>query len=84
MPSDPNIWIQIYEHTPPLLRWLLGVLTLGLWTAYHMMWRRQQERIAKIESHYATKSDMSAVQDHIGSVHKDVREIRNWLMGDKK
>ena len=82
---DPNFWIQLYENTPAVLRWVLSILTLGILTAYHHIWKRQQERLLLIEErekNYATKSDIKEVKDSISSTHNDVQKIMFHIMGE--
>lgn len=37
--SDPNIWEMVFNQTPPLLRFVLGVLTVGLFTLASVLYR---------------------------------------------
>ena len=81
--NDPNIWIQLYENTPTVLRWLLSVLTLGLLSVYHYLWKRQQERLLAIEvreRNYATKTDIDEVKAGIAITHEDVKKIMFHIM----
>ena len=84
--NDPNIWIQIYENTPTGLRWLLSILTLGILSAYHYLWKRSQQRLADIEERersYITKGDFRAMDNKIDGVHNDVKTIMFHIMKGK-
>lgn len=54
--SPINVWELIFEQTPPVLRWTLGVLTLGIFTLAGILYRwhredmdRVNERIDRLE-----------------------------------
>jgi len=38
-PRDPDVWEMIFTQTPTFLRWLLGILTLGLFTLASVLYR---------------------------------------------
>lgn len=53
---NPDVWNMIFEQTPVIIRWLLGVLTLGLFTLASVLYRwhrndmdRVHQRMDKLE-----------------------------------
>ena len=37
--KSPDIWTLLFEQTPVILRWALGVLTLGIFTLAGVLYR---------------------------------------------
>lgn len=52
MPVDkqPDIWALIFEQTPTTLRWIFGVLTLGVFTLLSVLYRWHRADMRRIES----------------------------------
>lgn len=52
MPSSegPDVWHLIFEQTPPVLRWVLGILTLGIFTVLGILYRWSREDLRRVES----------------------------------
>lgn len=94
MASTPEIWVLLFEQTPPMLRWVLGILTLGLFTLATWLWRRQQERVAAIdgrmfaverrEREYITRDEFNHQMAYLGGridsgfAHLDERMDRGF------
>ena len=47
---DHNFWVMLFEHTPPFLRWVLGVLTCGLYFLARYVWRNHVHRVHAVEA----------------------------------
>lgn len=94
-PDSPNVWVMLFEHTPPVLRWVLGILTLGLFTMASKLWQMNQRKVIELEeAHktFATHSDVLAAHDELAtridgvdkkvdSLHGDVRIMMSTLIG---
>lgn len=81
--SDHNVWVMMFESTPPALRWVLSILTLGLFGLAGVIWRRYHERIAIVESRInslATKEDVKRLESGVGMVHRRVDDIYTHLI----
>lgn len=78
---ETNVWEAIFEHTPPVLRWVLGVLTLGVFTLAGVLWRWNRADLKRVED----KLDQVAArhQVEISKVHERVdasdREVSRRL-----
>lgn len=74
---ENNVWDVIFDHTPPVIRWMLGVLTLGIFTlagiVYH--WRREELQNER-EQH---KRDIDALHARIGRFENRVNEMDRKL-----
>lgn len=55
MNHEPDIWTLLFEQTPLVLRWVLGVLSVGLFTMASYIYRRNQHRMRDIEDHIDKK-----------------------------
>jgi len=55
--ADPAIWTLIFEQTPVLLRWILGILTLGIFTLAGMLWRWNRTDLQRVESQVHARMD---------------------------
>jgi len=83
MPHNPDIWFLLYEQTPPLLRWLFGLLTAGLYFLARYIWRQRQERIAVLEAMVnsaATTDDITRLEQSLNDGLKTVRNRMDELM----
>lgn len=56
-PKSPDIWQLVFDQTPSVIRWALGVLTLGIFTLASVLyrWHRDDlkevhERVDRLES----------------------------------
>jgi len=83
MPHNPDIWFLLYEQTPPLLRWLFGLLTAGLYFLARYIWRQRQERIAVLEAlvrSAATTDDITRLEHSLDGGLKAVHSRMDELM----
>lgn len=83
MPHNPDIWFLLYEQTPPMLRWLFGILTAGLYFLARYIWRQHQERIAVLEAlvnSAATTDDITRLEQSFGDGLKTFHSRMDELM----
>ena len=45
-PKTPDIWTLVFQQTPTVIRWMLGILTLGIFTLASVLysWHRDDMR----------------------------------------
>lgn len=91
MQPDTNFWVMAYEHTPPALRWLLGVLTFGYVYIAKARWQKQQDRIEALERaqrNYPNKDDIKEVRTRMDNgfvaVHKKIDRILFIMLEDRR
>ena len=70
MLPDPDIWRLIFEQTPPAVRWILGVLSLGLFTLATHFWKKQHEAVAAIEDRERNYMSRDEFNERLGGMEK--------------
>lgn len=45
---SPDIWNLLFEQTPVVLRWMLGILTMGLFTLATVLYKWHREDLKKV------------------------------------
>jgi len=45
---SPDIWQLMFEQTPTIIRWVLGVLTLGVFTLAAVLYKVHREDLNKV------------------------------------
>lgn len=75
MDMDTSIWQSVFNDTPPVLRWVITVLTLGLFALAGYIWRRQNarldrhdERLSKLEDnerYWAERAEIREMVQHL-------------------
>ena len=50
LPHDHNIWVLLFEQTPAVLRWILIVLTGGIFWLVQRLYLNHKERVNKLEN----------------------------------
>lgn len=63
-PQQPDVWQLIFVQTPPVLRWVLGILTFGLFTVVGMLWRWQVRNVERVETQIHSRMDREMEQLH--------------------
>ena len=64
MPSrEPDVWTMLFEQTPTIVRWLLGVLTMGLFTLGGVIYK-------------INKRDMEKLNGDIDGLRRDINGVR--------
>jgi hypothetical protein len=74
MQAPPDIWEVIFDQTPTIIRWALGILTLGLFTLAAWIWRSQRADIERIE-----RQMHSRITREIGGVHERINGVNSRL-----
>ena len=52
---SPDVWRMLFEQTPVVLRWVLGILSAGLFTMATYIYRRNQRKMQEIETYIDKK-----------------------------
>ncbi|SDO72193.1 hypothetical protein SAMN04487957_110123 [Halomonas shengliensis] len=48
-PKDPvDVWQLVFEQTPAVLRWVLGVLTMGIFTLAGVLYRWHRDDLKEV------------------------------------
>ena len=47
-PKSPDIWNLVFEQTPPVFRWALGMLTLGIFTLASVLYRWHRDDLREV------------------------------------
>lgn len=75
MPSrEPDVWQMIFEQTPTILRWLLGVLSLGLFTLLSILYRWNKKDADEV------KQDINRLHGRIDRVEDKQDQIYQLLL----
>lgn len=87
---DPNLWYMIFEQTPPTLRWLLGVLSCGLFLLARYIWKRNMERLLIVEQaqkKFATNGRIdkleSSINDGLNRIHGRMDDLMLEIVKDR-
>ncbi len=87
MIDSPNVWILMYEQMPPVLRWLLTILTGGLLYLIALLYKRHVERIQALESvakAAATRREMEVLRREMATgtreTHKRLDDLMFYLV----
>lgn len=74
--TEYDVWSMIFEQTPVLLRFVLGVLTLGVFTLAGMLWRWNRADLKRVEEQMHTRMDRME-----GQINTQFSELRSRLDG---
>ncbi|MCH4563362.1 hypothetical protein MKP05_09490 [Halomonas sp. EGI 63088] len=47
-PKLPDVWQMIFEQTPAVLRWALGILTLGIFSLAGLLYRWHRDDLRAV------------------------------------
>jgi hypothetical protein len=57
-PKTPDIWELVFQQTPTIIRWMLGILTMGIFTLAGVLYRWHRDdmrdlhdRVDRLDSH---------------------------------
>ena len=64
--AGPDVWNLLFEQTPVIVRWALGVLTLGLFTVTGILYRWNRQDIQRIDSRIT--DNINGVQTRISAL----------------
>ena len=62
--EDPAIWELILFQTPLALRWVFGILTLGLFTLATYLYRMNRDNMDRVERQIHSRIDREMAQVH--------------------
>ena len=74
-PGTPDVYQLLFEQLPPVLRWLLGVLTLGGFTLASWIWARNERNVERIERQVHQRMDRE-----MGQIHERLDEMNRHLV----
>lgn len=72
MNHEPDVYKMLFEQTPIVVRFMLGVLSVGLFTIASYVYRRNQTRVEKIEIHM--DAQMARVYQHVSEIEERSRD----------
>jgi len=67
---DHDIWTLLFEQTPVIFRWVMSILTLGLFLLAQQIWINHKKRIDKLEVLIIAKSDKT--DENIKGLHENI------------
>ena len=70
----PDVYHLIFDQTPRVIRWVLTVLTFGLFALAGWLWRRQERTAQRIEDQLHARIDREMV-----TVHRRLDEMNGHL-----
>ena len=73
--EDPAIWELALSQTPPVLRWVFGILTLGLFTLATYLYRMNRDNMDRVERQIHDRIDRE-----MGQVHNRLDEMSGHLV----
>jgi len=78
LPHDHNIWMLIFEQTPVALRWILGILTCGIFWLAQRLYLNHKERVNRLENLIVNQS--KETNKNIREVHAKVDRLTLKLL----
>ena len=57
MKDAPDVWHLFYEQTPRVLQFVLGVLSLGVFTIFGVLWRWHRNDVKRVETQVHDRID---------------------------
>lgn len=77
MHSEPDIWTLLFEQTPVVIRFILGVLTLGMFTLAGMLWRWNRQDLSRVETQLHARMDRmeSKVDNGFEQVNQNIMKM---------
>ena len=71
---EPGVWEKLYEQTPTILRYVIGVLSLGTVTMIATYWRWSRKQIREELSRVEQKIDQTdaARRQEIWELHRRI------------
>jgi len=81
---NPDVYQLLFDQTPVVIRWLLGVLTLGLFSLAGWVWKRQESQMDKVrkELHERMDREMSGVYNRLDYIAALQSQILTAVLGD--
>jgi hypothetical protein len=72
--KSPDVWQMLFEQTPVIIRWFLGILTLGLFTLASVLYKWHRDDMDKVHKR------MDALES---KVEAGFAEMRGYLMANQ-
>lgn len=72
---SPDVWQLLFDQTPVLIRAILGILTLGLFTLASVLYKWHRDDLDKVHQR------MDALED---KMDKGFQEMRGYLMNRRQ
>lgn len=80
-PKSPDIWHLVFEQTPPVFRWALGMLTLGIFTLASVLYRWHRDDLREVHERVDRLENRIEAQ-HVESNRLLFQIARNTGSGD--
>ena len=79
--AEMGAWEKLYEQTPTILRYVIGVLSLGIVTMITTYWRWSRKQIREELSRVEQKIDQTdaARREEIGELHRRI-DHSDWIL----
>ena len=74
---NPDLWQMMFEQTPVVLRWVMGVLTLGIFTLASIVYKWHREDMERVRQQQ--REDMEHTRRNINRVHERVDEVKDQI-----
>ncbi|HFD32026.1 MAG TPA: hypothetical protein ENJ28_04855 [Gammaproteobacteria bacterium] len=78
---EHTVWVLLFEQTPPVLRWILAVLTGGIFLLLQQLYRNHKERVNRLENLIITNQKTTTAQ--ISGVHKKIDTLTVQLLRNR-
>ncbi len=78
---EHTVWVLLFEQTPPLLRWVLAILTGGLFLLMQQVYKNHRERVNRLENLIMINDRKTNA--NIQGVHKKIDNLTMHLLNKK-
>jgi len=75
--QPPDVWHLLFVQLSPALRWLFGVVTLGLFSIAGILWARQERNVQRIEQQLHDRMDreMRHINERLAAIDRHLMEV---------
>ena len=74
---NPDVWNMIFEQTPTVLRWVMGILTLGIFTLASILYKWHREDMERVRRQQ--REDMDHTRESLRRVHSEIGKVRDQV-----
>lgn len=74
---EPDVWQMIFEQTPEILRWVMGFLTLGIFTLASVIYKWHREDMRKVREEQ--RKDMDQTRENVNRIHTRIDELHREM-----
>lgn len=74
---NPDVWSMIFDQTPVILRWVMGILTIGIFTLASILYKWHREDMARVREQQ--QADMDQTRSNINRVHQRIDEVKDQI-----